>query len=379
MGGSNQAQAATTSTGGKGGSGTVSQGGNVFQQAAGAYGSGLGNIAGSTAENPYVSTGAGLVSGSTTDNPYGLVGANMMASSATPNAATLTAADTLAGGGSPYLGEAASIYGSTVGEPAAVRSMNTYLNPYQTDVIDNMISRMRESRAEDLNMVGSQAAQAGAYGGARQGLVEAELMDRYNRNENEAIKTALQEGFNTSAGLGQNLLGIEQGAAGGLAGLGVTDINRAGMLADLGTTLQGQQQSAAQGLMQYGLGQQGQALGAGQALTGTGQGLMDRLLSAGIAGVNAAPVGVGIGQGVLDQQMSAGAAQQQTMQQILDQATGQYDTYANYPQLALGTALAGISGNPLQAATTTTQRTTPSLFDYMSLGAGMGSSYLGNK
>ena len=188
-------------------------------------------------------------------------------------------------------------------------TMNQYLNPYQNQVIDTTLGRMRDNAMQDLNMVRAQAAQAGAYGGARQGLVEAELLDRYNRNMGEAAGSMAQQGFNTAAQLGQNRI--------------------------------------------------------------------SQLMQGGSGLVNAAPVGFGLGQNVLQQQQQAGAMQQGMMQQILNQATGQYDTYANYPQTALATALAGVQGNPLAGAGTTTTRTTPGLFNYLSLGAGLGSAYLG--
>jgi len=192
---------------------------------------------------------------------------------------------------------------------AVPMTMNQYLNPYQGQVINNTLGRMQDQGMQDLNMVRAQAAQSGAYGGARQGLVEAELMDRYNRNMYETAGSLNQQGFNTAAQLGQNRIG--------------------------------------------------QIMQGGQSM------------------VNAAPVGVNMGNQVLAQQGQAGAMQQGMMQQILDQATRQYDTFQSYPQTALGTALAGVNGNPLAGATTSTTTQKPGLFNYLSLGAGLGSAYLG--
>ena len=182
-------------------------------------------------------------------------------------------------------------------------TMNQYLNPYQDQVVSNTLGRMTDQRNQDLNMVQTQAANAGAFGGARHGLVEAELMDRYHRNMGEAASTMNQQGFNTAAGLSQNRIG--------------------------------------------------------QILAG-GQGL--------VSGSNAA---FNIGQAVNQGQAQAGMQQQQLMQAILNQGNQQYDTFANYPQQSLATALAGVQGNPLGAAQTQTSRYNPGLFDVLGFGAGV--------
>jgi hypothetical protein len=200
---------------------------------------------------------------------------------------------------------------NTMGAGATQRSMNQYLNPYQDQVINNTVGRMNDQQAMDLNMVQGQAAQQNAFGGARHGLVESQVMNNSNRNMMEGVTGMNQQGFNTAAQFGQNRIG--------------------------------QNQNAAQGL------------------------------------IGAAPVGFNMGQAATAGQQQAGMQQQGLMQQILDQGTHQYDTYQQYPQSSLATALAGVQGNPLGGAGTTTNKTNPGLFDYLSLGAGMGSSYLGGK
>tara|TARA_R110002095_G_scaffold216093_1_gene212082 strand:- start:3102 stop:3845 length:744 start_codon:yes stop_codon:yes gene_type:complete len=200
---------------------------------------------------------------------------------------------------------------NTMGAGATQRSMNQYLNPYQDQVVNNTVGRMRDQQAMDLNMVQGQAAQQGAFGGARHGLVESQVMDNSNRNMMEGVAGMNQQGFNTAAQFGQNRIGQDQNAAQGLIG--------------------------------------------------------------------GAPVGFNMGQAANAGLNQAGMQQQNLMQQILDQATHQYDTFQQYPQTSLATALAGVQGNPLGGAATTTSKTNNGLFDYLSLGAGMGSSYLGGK
>ena len=80
-------------------------------------------------------------------------------------------------------------------------------------------------------------------------------------------------------------------------------------------------------------------------------------------------LGFGMGQQINQQQMQQGTMQQQLMQAILGQASGQFDQYANSPQNALSLLMAAIGSDPRQAEMT--QTSTPGLFDYLSLGAGL--------
>lgn len=120
------------------------------------------------------------------------------------------------------LNTAGGALGYTIAPGALMASMNTYLSPYRTQVIDDAVSRLRDRRAGDLNMIKANAAQSGAFGGSRHGLVESETIDNYARSEDELVARLLQQGFDTSAALGSQELGFMQGGAGQLAGLGST-------------------------------------------------------------------------------------------------------------------------------------------------------------
>jgi len=93
--------------------------------------------------------------------------------------------------------------------------------------------------------------------------------------------------------------------------------------------------------------------------------------SAGRGLVDASGSAFNLGQGALNMQQQAGGQIQNLVQNLLAQASGQTDAFINYPQTSLGTALAGVQGNPLAAQTTTTQSYNPGLFDYLSFGAGL--------
>lgn len=117
-------------------------------------------------------------------------------------------------------GTAGQALANTVQPGAIAQSMNTYMSPYISRVIDDSVSRLRDRRAADLNMNAATAAQSGAFGGSRHGVVEASLIDAYGRNEDEMVARLLQQGFDTSAGLASTELGLQQSGAGGLMNLG---------------------------------------------------------------------------------------------------------------------------------------------------------------
>ena len=334
---------------------------------------------------------------------------------------------------------------------AVPRTMNQFLNPYQEQVIDRTLSRIEDIEQQDLNQVKAQAAQASAYGGARQGLVESEVRENAARQMGDTAAQLSQQGFDTAAQLGLNRISQQQQAAAGLANIGAqrqqglqalmgAGLSREGMgtqrasaLANLGlarggqqiqraagqgslgvnirnatanqgalmgqlaSTRAGLQQNAGQALaniglsasglgqagqqaaMNYGLANQQQLLNQANMLGNLGLNQQQMQLAGGQGLMGGATTGFNLGQGSLGLQQQAGAAQQGMQQGILNQATGQFDQYVNYPQMALATALAGVQGNPMQGATTTTTtQPGPGLFDFLSLGAGLGAAWLGN-
>lgn len=320
-------------------------------------------------------------------------------------------------GNSPYLGEAAGMYGNSVTDAAIQRSMNNYLNPYQNQVVDNLVTRIRNQRDEQLNAVRGQAAMSGAYGGARQGLVESQIYENQAITENEAITNVLQQGFDRAASLGQGQQQLQQGAASGTLGVATQDLARqreyslaamnqqrqrlaasqllaqlgqtgASQQIQLGTALGGlgsditsQELARASSLGQMGLGQAGVSRQAAESLSALGSNVGGRALSSGNSLINAALQGQQLGFNALNQQMLAGLTAQQQEQGVLDQASGQFDQYLNDLNNSLGEANSVVQGNPLQGSGTTTNTTTtnPGLYDYLALGSGIAARGVSGK
>lgn len=186
---------------------------------------------------------------------------------------------------------------------AMSQTMSQFLNPYRTQVMDNAISRGRDRRDLEMNNLQGQAAQAGAFGGARHGLVESQLNDNFGQQENEMVARLLQDGFNTSANMSAQSLGQTTAASQGLVGASATGLN--------------------------------------------------------------------MGNSVMGQQANAGSQQQSFLQALLGQGDQQFQQFANQPNTALATAMGGLQGNPLAAASTTTSQFKPGLFNYMQMGAGL--------
>ena len=112
--------------------------------------------------------------------------------------------------------QAGNTYGNIAQGGQALQSMNSYLNPYQSQVIDNTTSRMIDQRDMNQNQIQANAQQAGAFGGSRHGLVEAQNYEDSNRNIAEMQAQMNHQGFNTAAGYGFNDVSQQMQGAQGL-------------------------------------------------------------------------------------------------------------------------------------------------------------------
>jgi len=98
--------------------------------------------------------------------------------------------------------------------PIGQQQINQYLNPYQSYVTDE-IGRQAQIMQ---NQLGAKAIDAGAFGGGREGVQQAELQGRALT----AMGTAQQQGFNTALGAAQRQqqVGLAAGQQLGQMGLG---------------------------------------------------------------------------------------------------------------------------------------------------------------
>jgi hypothetical protein len=200
-------------------------------------------------------------------------------------------------------------YQPQVGQIAG-RDLSPYTNPYESQVVDQSLADLERSRLMQQNQLGAQASSAGAFGGSRQGIAEAETNRAFADQAARTASGLRQAGFQNA----QQLAGQ-----------------------DIGRQMQADQ---------FGVQQR---LGAASQMGQLGQ------------------QAFGTGQAIQQQQMQQGLMQQGLQQALIDAARGQYAGFTGAPQQALSLPLAALGAQPNQS--TTTQQKNPGLFDYLSLAA----------
>ena len=143
------------------------------------------------------------------------------------------------------------------------QAASQYMNPFMQNVVD--VQQREAQRQADIASTGrnAQAVRAGAFGGSRQGVMDAEAArnlslqkgDIQARGLNQAFQQAQQQ-FNTEQQLGEQ--SRQYGAGLGMQGL-QTALQGAGQLGVLGQQQFGQQMDINQLQAQYGGQQQGLA------------------------------------------------------------------------------------------------------------------------
>tara|TARA_R110002167_G_scaffold363145_1_gene582951 strand:+ start:957 stop:2228 length:1272 start_codon:yes stop_codon:yes gene_type:complete len=201
------------------------------------------------------------------------------------------------------------------GQPTATGSiantdLSQYTNPYEAQVVQNTMDDLERTRLMQQNQMSASASSAGAFGGSRQGIAEAETNLGFAR---QAANTAAQL---RQAGYNQALTSAGQ---------------------DVGYGLQQGQQRL----------QQGQQLGS------------------------LANLGLGMGQSVQNQQTQQGLQQQIMNQALIDAAGQQYQGYINSPQMAQ-TAFGDYLANSNLRQSNTTDTKQAGLLQYLSMAADLG-------
>ena len=313
-------------------------------------------------------------------------------------------------------------YASQMTSPATVQR---YMNPYQSAVTDVQIAAAQRQADIARTQRGSQAARAGAFGGARQAIENAEA-NRALATQQDAIRAqgqqaaydkaiqAMQYGSNlglqglggAQSGLGTALQGGQLGLSGigqAMAGqqAGLSGLGQAGSLYGLGMQgagvgLQGLQQQlagTAQGMQGAGLGIQGAQAGmqgVDRQLAGTAQGMQGA--QTGLQGVSGQQAGYGLAnqsagqlgqlgtqqlaaqQGILSLQNQLGGQQQAQEQQIINQAIQNYAQGREAPMQSLNQFNALLRGYALPGTTTNQYQAQPTLGNQL---AGFGTAAVG--
>lgn len=186
-------------------------------------------------------------------------------------------------------------------------NLSTYMNPYTQQVIDANTADIMRGATMGLNALGTQASQAGAFGGSRHGVAMGEL------------------GRNVLQQIGQQSAGLRQAGFTNAQQMAQADVQNRLAQANLGLT--GAAQLANLGQQSY-----------------------------------------GYGQGI-QQQMAQQGLQQQGMQQaLIDAAKAQYAGYTGAPAASIGYVTSALGATPVPQTQTTSKQ--PGLFDWLTLAMG---------
>ena len=132
----------------------------------------------------------------------------------------------------PYLQQASALRGPT--------AYQDYMSPYQRDVIDTTLQEYDIQAQKGLGSFADNAYTAGAFGGARQGVQEAEYMAGSDRNRAALQAQLLQQGFGQAQNLAAQQYQQQLGLGSAQQGFLGQDV---GALSTLGAGLQAQRQS----------------------------------------------------------------------------------------------------------------------------------------
>jgi len=230
--------------------------------------------------------------------------ANLQLPGAMGAAQGLTAAGTLGafGAGQNYANQATN-----------PNAMQAYMSPYENNVIQQQLQE--NARQYGIQGAGEQAAatSAGAFGGTREALMNAENTRNQNTAGNQIVAQGLQNAFQNAQqaqqfGANLNLQGTQAGLQG------------ANQLGNLGN----------------------QQLAAQQSIIGT--------------------------------QAQQGAAEQTNQQNVINQAVQNYATAQQYPMLQLGMLNSMLRGLPMQQSSTQMYQAAPNTASQL---AGLGTAGLG--
>lgn len=186
-------------------------------------------------------------------------------------------------------------------------NLSPYMNPFTDSVINSSLADLDRARQMAVGQTGAAATTAGAFGGSRHGIAEAETNRAFADQAAQMASGLRQQGFQNAQGMAQF---------------------------DIGNRLQAGISNQSAGL----------------------QGAQFRLGAAGQMG-NLSQQGFGFGQTLNANTAQAGSQQQQLVQQIIDAAKSQYAGFTGAPQAGLAGTLQAVGmGNMGQQSQTTTSK-----------------------
>jgi len=108
---------------------------------------------------------------------------------------------------------AAGGLGSLVGTGAGTGegSIQSYMSPYQQQVIDASLSEFDRNAAMNQNQISDQAISMGAFGGGREGVMQAEMLRNNQMGRAQLQANLLNQGYQQAQGARSQDLAAQQG------------------------------------------------------------------------------------------------------------------------------------------------------------------------
>jgi len=238
-------------------------------------------------------------------------------------------------------------------------SLSPYMNPYESQVVGQTLSDLERSRQMQQNVLGAQATRAGAFGGSRQGIAEAETNRAFAEQAARTAGQLRQAGFTQAQQAAQQDIASRMQAAlanqqaGLQAGMTSAQLQQQANLANQQAQQQAGMFGAESGMEAQRLNQLAGLQGAQQRLGAAGQ----------LADI--ANLGFGMGRQANLDLAQQGALQQALQQQLINSFNQQYAGFQQSPAQQLGLLQGALQGANLGQGTQTGQYN-PGFFDYFS-------------
>jgi hypothetical protein len=263
-------------------------------------------------------------------------------------------------------------------------SLSPYMNPFTQSVIDNSLGSLNRARQMSMNDIGAQAQAARAFGGSRQGVLEAETNRGFADQAGQLASGLNLQNFQNAQGMAQFDIGnsmaqmaANQNALNNARQFGSGAFNTA-QLANANAINQSRQfganafnnASMANAAARNAAGQFNASAQNAASIANQSAGLQGAQLALQSANQmgNLSQMGFNMGNTITQQQMQRGQMQQATQQALIDAARGQFSGFTGAPMQSLSAPMAALSGaNMGQQSQTSSSR--PGLFDFLTLGA----------
>ena len=251
----------------------------------------------------------------------------------------------------------------TAGQLAAT-DIGRYMSPYTQNVIESSLRTLGGAQEMTLGQQAAAAQRAGAFGGSRHGVAEAETRKAYGQQASDLIANQMQQAFQQAQGAAQFDIGQRAQAQ---------QLNQQAAEAAAAreqAARSGNMQAANQFAIQQAQFEQQANMANQQAA----------IASAGVRAQGAAGLGTTAGQKLQSQlaglgaQMQAGEAERALQQAQLDAQYAEFARQQDFPLTGLNALATAASGIPSGYGTTTQQYggLGPALGAFGSLGMGLG-------